>query len=210
MSRFFPVIVAVVLTGSFGLMEGWWTHRWVSSTQLELASERVASIPMNLGEWKGKDREIDARELKAAQIQGYVSRLYVNQSTGTTVSVLLVCGRPGPVSVHTPDVCYQGAGYGVAAAPAKHTIAGGEFWVANFRRLESPTPEPLRVYWSWNAGDGWQATDNPRLRFASKEWLYKLYVIRALNAVDDPVDIDPVQAFVQVLLPQLQKDLFTP
>ena len=51
------------------------------------------------------------RTMARAGIKGCVYRRYRNPRTGESVSVLLVCGRGGPISVHTPDVCYAGAGY---------------------------------------------------------------------------------------------------
>ena len=46
---------------------------------------------------------------------GYLLRTYTHRISGETFQVLLVCGKPGPTSLHPPDVCYQGAGYGTDA-----------------------------------------------------------------------------------------------
>ena len=54
---------------------------------------------------------------------GQISRVYTNPTKGLTVSVLLLCGLPGNISTHTPDVCYPGAGY---------TLGNGERFVHRY------------------------------------------------------------------------------
>ena len=44
-------------------------------------------------------------------------------------TALILCGRPGPVSIHTPDVCYRGLGYEPTGSPSRwdsRVEAGGE------------------------------------------------------------------------------------
>ena len=64
-------------------------------------------------------------------------------------SVLLVCGRPGPVSVHTPDVCYAGVGYAMENPPVLYqppsATPSGEFWMADFVQQKSTIPTHLRM-----------------------------------------------------------------
>ena len=60
--------------------------------------------------------------LEIGQIDGYLSRTYTNQGTGATVSLLIVGGKPGPISVHTPDICFSGAGYELKNTPMQTSI----------------------------------------------------------------------------------------
>jgi hypothetical protein len=207
-------VAAVALLVLFGLAEGLWTHRWVRSAEISTAHDRLEQVPLSIGEWTGRDRELDARQLTLGRIDGYVYRDYVNRVSNEVVSILLLCGQPGPVAVHTPDVCYAGAGYGMVAPAVRRTVASpgleqpAEFWVGNFRRDNSPSPDPLRIYWGWNATGAWQAAGNPRFAFARYGVLYKLYVIRHLTSINDPMENDPSQKFLEVLLPALQQALF--
>ena len=98
--------------------------------------------------------------------------------------MLLVCGRPGPVAVHTPEVCYPGAGFELAQdRPAKVVVQPGSgyppavFRSALFRQQEALTPASLRIYWSWNSIGNWAVPEYPRFAFAGRPYLYKLYVI---------------------------------
>jgi len=114
--------------------------------------------------------------------------------------------------VHTPDVCYQGAGFTLAASPARSSAApgeaGAEFWAARFLWAGPAPGSHRRIFWAWNAGGGWQAPDNPRLAFARYPALYKLYVIREMSKRDEPPENDPCREFMRLLLPELQEALF--
>ena len=54
------------------------------------------------------DMPAEAYEAAAAELEGWLARRYLHRRTGVVVHVLLLCGRPGPLSVHTPEVCYYG------------------------------------------------------------------------------------------------------
>ena len=87
---------------------------------------------------------------------------YENTKSGTKIGLLLVCGRPGPVSVHTPDICYPGAGYEMVQARPM-VFSGGsacrrklpEFITAEFVNDQSFPPDRSRVYWSWTVTGTW-------------------------------------------------------
>src|SRR4051812_35665079 len=111
MTRCLPAIAAALLLLGFGVAEGKWTNRWHQSHAAEDAGRRLAEIPLTLGEWQGTSGELDPRQAVKAELSGSILRQYTHKSNGTTLTVLLVCGRPGPVSVHTPDVCFAGSGF---------------------------------------------------------------------------------------------------
>src|SRR5690349_21413820 len=62
------------------------------------------------------------------------------------VFVLLVCGRPGRVSVHPLEACYPGASYEFVAPPLwqalplESSLRPGEFWMAMFHKLDPVAP----------------------------------------------------------------------
>jgi hypothetical protein len=93
-----------------GLVHGYWTDRWVPATDLEHATGCMEKIPLSVGDWDGHDLEVKPTSLDY-HLAGHLARRYVNRVTGESVSIALVVGRPGPVSIHTPDVCYSAGGY---------------------------------------------------------------------------------------------------
>lgn len=50
-------------------------------------------------------------ELNATRADAICQSSYVHRTNGRAAAAMLMCGRPGPIAVHTPDVCYPGAGY---------------------------------------------------------------------------------------------------
>lgn len=213
MLRMLPTWLGLALVIAFGVAEGLWANRWQISDAPEQAAARLAEVPLSVGDWKGEPRELDARQVAKAELTGYLHRRYVNEQTEEAVTVLLVCGRAGPVSLHTPDVCYQGAGYHLSESQTRRDVAPEsmaepvKFWVGQFQK-DGAVPDPLRIFWIWGANGKWETPDNPRLAFARADALYKLYVIRELPSADDPLDKDPSLEFVKVFLPQLQSRLF--
>src|SRR5436190_11210209 len=106
MARSWPILLPLSLLMAFGIAEGIWTERWHQSHAAEEAGARLSSIPPAVGDWESREEQLDPRQVVKAELTGSLVRHYTNRSTGVTVTVMLVCGRPGPISVHTPDVCF--------------------------------------------------------------------------------------------------------
>jgi hypothetical protein len=116
--------------------------------------------------------------------------------------------------IHTPLICYPGDGYELSGAPTKFTAATepgtqAEFWQALFARSEVGAPSYYRILWSWSVRGNWQAADSPRWTFARYPALFKLYVSRTLTKADEPIESDPMVSFIRVLVPELQKTVFS-
>jgi hypothetical protein len=212
MLRILPVLSVLPLLAVYGLLEGLWTDRWRLSAELEQAQARLAGLPSALGPWQGTDEELDPRQVRQAELRAHLLRRYRHRETGETVTVLAVCGRPGPVTVHSPDVCYGGAGFSPAGPRQRHAVgeagAGStpaEFWAERYHRPGAAVPEQVQLYYSWNAGGGWVASDRPRLDFARHRALYKLYVSRQLSRPDEPAEQDPIPGLLRLLVPELAR-----
>jgi hypothetical protein len=196
-----------ILLGT-GIVHGLWTDRWTTSVEPEAIAAKLARVPETIGEWHSHPLEIGPREREIASIAEYVGRVYINSRTKSRVQVFLVCGRPGPISVHTPDVCFEGAGFRMTAEPAKYTLEFSppdEFWQVTFLRDNPDGQDRVRVFWAWNSDGHWKAPENPRWTFARFKALYKLYVIHDLPRPGFPIEKDPSLDLLRVLLPELQK-----
>jgi hypothetical protein len=184
MLRFLPWIIAFALVLGAGVVQGLHTDRWSTSAQLATSAAKLEGLSFTLGDWQGEDEkkqmEDSAKEL--AEIVGYKMRIYRNTVTGAMVRVLIMCGRPGPIAVHTPDICFGGAGYRVfdeetkSLQPAKESPAM-EFKTARFVREDALNGSALRIYWGWTTDGTWSAPKDPRWTFASAPALFKLYVM---------------------------------
>jgi hypothetical protein len=211
--RILAVALACVVLVLSGIFHGHWTGRWGPSADLQRAASRCDDLPLEIGDWQGYEVEPDYRQLALAEVAGHVSRSYVNQRTGRRVSLLLLCGRPGPICVHTPDVCYRGSGYNPLGhqeswrADADESARSMEFATARFAK-PGPAAEPLRLFWSWSNSGRWQAPQSPRVAFVCSGVLYKLYVARSMARADQPLDAEPCCDFIRVLMPRLNASLF--
>jgi hypothetical protein len=206
-------IAAGVIIGD-GYLTGVWSGRWQQEDPAADAAKRIQDVPMTIGDWKGEDQTINqdptitARIIQRAGFSGYVSRTYTKGEQ--RVNILLACGRPGPLSVHTPEVCYGGAGFGLFGDPAKcnpaetASAAQPEFWKATFIRRTGSEGRQLRVVWGWNKKSVWLAPGSPRWAFAGTPVLYKLYITQEYYA-DDPKGGEGTMAFLKDFMPEFDK-----
>jgi len=212
--RSWPVFLAIPLVVGFGVAEGLRSNRWQLSHATEEAAARLRTVPLKVGDWECQTQELDAQQIAKGKIAGYTLRQYLHRPTGATLSVMLVCGRPGPMSVHTPEACYPGAGFAQIETAERHLLKLDEsadpmeFWIGHFQKT-GPVPEVLRIYWAWSADGPWRAPDHPRFTFAAVEALYKLYVVRPLAKADEPVEEDTTKDFLRIFLPEVQRCLFS-
>lgn len=210
------MIVALGLLVSYGVFEGVWTERWLPSAELRQAQARMESIPKQVGTWESEDQTLDEDQVRIGDIGAHLVRTYTDRTTGQKLAVLVVAGRPGPISVHAPEVCLGGNGFNLEGRPqcfpdAKEAKQGDDtFWHGVFAKAEVVVPERMEVYWSWNPGTGWLAAPNPRWTFARNRYLYKIYVSRAVPNAEAKVggDDSPIPEFLSQLLPQVNAALF--
>jgi len=182
----------------------------VSSSTLTDMAARLALVPLTVGEWEGRDLEVNPRELRLAEAVGSLRRSYVHRHSGATVMLVAVCGRPGPISVHTPEVCFPGAGFEELGSVSRREVAGlsgDRFWYRRFQKT-GPTPALLGVTYAWMATESWEAPDNPRVSLARHQALLKVYITRPLADSKESPAGDPTSDFILALTPPLRAALF--
>lgn len=158
---------------------------------LAAACERLNRIPEVIGAWTSTSETIEDRELRLAEISGYIRRTYRHSESGLATTLTVLCGNGGPMSVHPPTACFEGVGYEIVSGP---TITGltdsTDVTVtlnkAAFRLKEMPLSETVRVFWGWSEDGLWDAPSNPRLSYRARPALYKLYAVdRSWEAADE-------------------------
>lgn len=233
------LIAALALLGG-GFLHGFASERWRTTQELEAALERVDLVPLDIGDWQGinlggngvsaapglagvaafhraaLNMKDDPESFAQAGAQSHWIRSYTHQRTGQAFLVILMCGRAGRMSVHTPEVCYRGAGYEVAADPSRQEIRSpqddplGAFWTARFLKQQGVTTD-LRLFWAWaGTNQSWQAPDNPRWTFRGQPYLYKLYVSHDIPERVGSAPDQPALEFLQQFLPTLNATLQPP
>ena len=211
MRRYLPVAAAVIVLLFSGMVHGLWTDRWAEPRDLLEAAARLPQLPMKLGDWEAEELPSRGRS-STGGLAATLSRRYVHRPTGRGVTVFVGCGRPGPVSIHTPDVCYTASGYKEVekqkyVLPVKSAAKGSAFYTARYTREKSDSRSQLRIFWSWSSGGGWEVAENPRFAFVNRPILYKLYVLRETGATTTPLEADPCLELMEHLLPALRRDV---
>jgi hypothetical protein len=191
-----------------GYVHGVWTDRWHTSLQLEDAVAQLERVPTTIGDWHSEaETTLSEREVEQAGFSGYISRRYKNRRNGASVNLLLACGRAGPMSVHTPEICYRGSGYDQVGPTVRHPEKDAELWKAVFNKVDAAPPLKLRVYWAWNNAGAWRAPANPRIAFGGSRALYKLYVIHEVVRGESDDDNSGL-GFLRQALPVVDRALF--
>lgn len=213
MARWIASALGVAAVVACGAAHGVLTGRWQPAGADEAVVRKcLGRVPLTVGDWTGKPQEVPDADLLGG-VAGYSLVRYTNAQDGSLASVFLVGGRPGPVSIHTPDACYPAAGYEMASQTRVPLEAAGvpasEFWTAELVRTRAAEQRRMRIYWAWSAGDGWSVPDSPRLTFARVPTLYKMYLVREARVGEQPGAGDPSLAFLKVFLPAVQRALFT-
>ena len=210
--RLTTFLIALAILVAAGLVHGFWGERWNPSPALQEAAARVEQVPLKIGIWQGKALDSDAAAFYQAGAQTYWTRSYSIPGRKGSVLVILMCGRAGRMSVHTPEVCYRGAGFemaGPAEAVAVSTDEGdnlGTFWTARFSKPAGVASD-LRLFWSWNRAGAWEASASPRMELGGQPFLYKLYV--SLDAQGGAAaSKEAGQDFLKQFLPELKRTLF--
>jgi hypothetical protein len=191
----FTVIAAT--TAAHGVV----SNRWNGGEALPVLPE----IPLQLGQWVGEEMKSTVDEPAIA----HVGRRYRHSVSGRTFVISLSLGHPGLTAVHTPEYCYAGSGYEMAA-PVSHYSAEklpAEFWTTVFQKPDSP--DQLRIFWAWSADGQWRSPSYPRLTFLGRPALCKLYVVASgptpASSGQDPLLDD----FFTELLSCLNRVLFS-
>ncbi len=191
------------------IVHGLWTDRWSDGLDLVAAGESLETIPTKIGVWESTPMTLE--DPKKYSLAGSLGRSYLNTSTGVRVTLYLANGRPGPVSIHTPEICFAANGYKVEEqkvhAMAPSSKSGPEFFTARMTKKDNASQNILRIFWGWREGTRWRTADNPRLAFAGEKILHKMYVIREMAHAGEAAETDPCLDFLKELLPVLERKL---
>jgi hypothetical protein len=210
MARFIACTLAVLLLVTSGVVHGLYSGRWSTTAELDAGIARVPTVPMEFDGWKAELGESNADEFAQAGAIAYWTRKY--RKDGNEVLAILMVGRAGRMAVHTPEVCYAGAGYGLVGQPSPYLLKGagdkelGTFWTASFKK-PGPSGSDLQLYWGWNDGAGWKAPDNPLWTYSGRPVLYKLYLSQQVVGMTGPTATNLMDDFLRSFVPVLDATL---
>jgi Protein of unknown function (DUF3485) len=173
--------LGLAITVATGLVYGRASQRWGPAPDLAAAAKQLAGMPTEIGNWQVVNNiPMDDDAIRMLQCAGYVNRQYVNSQTGENVNVAITLGPSGPISVHTPEICYSSRDYTLLGDRKRFELPGSvdgqqSFWKVLFHP-NNGTADSMAVCYAWTAGNRWEASDHPRFEFAGQTLLYKLQI----------------------------------
>lgn len=205
-SRHIALIALVLgITLVTGAVQGRLTQRWGPVPDMLLAVRHLEDIPKQLGDWQFlSDERIEESTVRMLSCVGYINRQYVNRKTGRTVWIAIILGSAGPVSVHTPEICYSSRAYEISESRKQVSLSDADgrthsFWSLSFRS-PNPSTDQLQVYYAWNGNGQWEASKSPRFEFAGRRSLFKLQIASLVPTATRSQAQDPCQEFLSALL----------
>lgn len=118
----------------------------------------LATVPMELGEWVGRDEPVDPRIVKEAQTDDYLNRVYEDRRhPGRRLWLWVNYSRTGLNLRHSPEICLPSGGWTKVESQCRvdrvPTPSGGEF---PFMRLGYAQSELVQVvgFWYYIFGEG--------------------------------------------------------
>jgi len=188
-----------------GIVYGRYSHRWGPTPDLLSAARSLESLPSQVGEWQlQSEEEIGSSTIRMLECTGYVNRRYVSSRSGDTVVLAILAGPPGPIAVHTPEICYSSRNYKIADGREAIRLKGAgsrphTFWNTTFES-KNAFGERLSVFYAWSDGEEWAASRSPRYEFAASPQLFKLQLAGLRAGPDGSEGNDPSARFLKALL----------
>jgi hypothetical protein len=195
------------MTIATGLVHGRLTQRWGPVPDLQAAGRELANFPKTIGDWQLVDEKpLPPMVQETLSCAGYINRKYVNRESGETVDIAITVGPSGPISVHTPEICYSSRAYSIQDPRQRVTVSDRigrihSFWSLSFRSADS-SADALRVYYAWCPEENgiWAASESPRFEFAGRRKLFKLQMSSVVSSMAEDQTKDPCQEFLTALL----------
>lgn len=142
-----------------------------------------------------------------------VTRRYVNQNTGVSLDVILLFGRAVNMYLHSPEICYPAAGYGLSDGPDLRPIEtpSGD---ASFRSLvyskgDGAAATHQEVYYTWRHNGQWSPDLGNHKVLERISGMYKVHIARATSNREQRDVGNPSEAFLKILLPEMNRRLAT-
>jgi len=209
-------IGALVVTLFSGTIHGRFTNRWGTPPDLEAAGRRMESLPTTFGDWRLLTKEdLDDNTVRLLQCTGYINHIYQNKKNPSLpqVQVAVLVGPAGPISVHTPEICYSSRDYTVEQARRHLSIhlsgesGEQELWGMSMRP-KNPAKGTLRVCYGWSTGGAWQAPEHPRFQYGGQPLLYKIQIASEVAPGSSSDESELCTSFLREFLPVLDQRLF--
>ncbi|MGD9644477.1 MAG: exosortase-associated EpsI family protein [Pirellulales bacterium] len=185
------VAIVALTTVATGMVTGKLGNRWQRPQDLTKAAQALEAITNTpqIGPWhlEGTSR-LSPEIVKLLHSSGDISCRYLNEQTGAVVELVVLVGETGPLSTHSPEVCYSSREYQMVSEPQSQQV-NGPIAPADFLSMtlssEGFDGSLLRVWYAWNNGQQWLAPRNARIALRAEPFLYKVQISTYLTGLED-------------------------
>jgi len=178
------IFVASLVTASAAVLHGRLSNRWGTAPDSNFTLEFVQSLPRTVGDWQVVDETpLDSFALETLQCASYANRIYAHRRTGDQLAVTLLAGPPGPMTVHTAEICMTTRNFKSMGEPDRAEFQSGDSTARFYRsafRSTSPAQPSVEVFYGWSQGGKWDAPDAPRFAYGGAPMLLKLQVVSTI------------------------------
>jgi hypothetical protein len=205
LSPWLAIAIAIALIVTGGALYGSYSQRWGQPANLVAMGQAVEQMPTQVGDWIMIDKApMEKSALEMLECAGYVNRKYQHRDSGQIVNLAIIVGPPGPIAVHTPEICFSSRAYEQQSNRERTILksARGDnhsFWRLGFD-TKNVLANKLRVYYAWSLGPEWVASESPRYEFAANPALYKLQLSAEIPPGELGDTEDPGREFLQALI----------
>lgn len=208
------------LTLASGAIQGHIRNRWGPSQSMLEAARKLQGVPQVFGgpqknRWQMTSAEpMEPLAVAMLECAGHIHRVYQNRRTNEIVAVFVIVGPAGPISAHTPEICFDAQNYTRRDNRQQVAIASAQeqddhFWALSFK-TKNVQENLLRVYYAWTAGTHWSAPGNTRFGFVGSPYLYKIQASCKMPAGSNVTNSDTCREFLKDFLPVLRPYLLEP
>ncbi|HWE37791.1 MAG TPA: exosortase-associated EpsI family protein [Isosphaeraceae bacterium] len=183
----------------------------------------LKELPLELGPWKGTDGELEPEIASGAGCTGNIARVYEDERTGLKLRIIVLYGPAASVYIHSPEVCYPRAGYGLELGPIGRAIElptpadkarRAEFASLLFSKGEGGLADRETVYYAWWYKGTWSPRQLNQKQSERIPGMFKVHVERRagpyerlrLEGADPPgLGEEPCESFLKILLPEIER-----
>jgi hypothetical protein len=222
-SPYIGVALLVLITCTAGWLQGNMTNRFGMPEDMNEGAQKLANLKKLLEskepfgerkEWTWvSSTDMTNTVVETLECQGYINASFKNSEVpGLQINGFIIIGPPGPVAVHTPEICYSSQDYDITDERERvrifpKSLQEDEFWGLTLRSKEV-NADILRVYYSWTNLGPWTAPDIPRITYGGGSKLYKMQLAVKLPADSKLEQGDACQDFLRAFLPVVNAQLF--
>ena len=131
------------LTLASGAIQGHIRNRWGPSQSMLEAARKLQGVPQVFGgpqknRWQMTSAEpMEPLAVAMLECAGHIHRVYQNRRTNEIVAVFVIVGPAGPISAHTPEICFDAQNYTRRDNRQQVAIASARSRTTTFRRFRS-------------------------------------------------------------------------